>query len=46
MKKLLAQGKTDLLNRFISKKTGKPFNAFLALDKNGKVRFEFPPRDN
>ena len=34
MKKLLAQRKTDLLNRFISKKTGKPFNAFLALGKN------------
>ena len=46
MKKLLAQGKTDLLNRFISKKRGKPFNAFLALGKNGKVRFEFPQRDN
>ena len=43
MKKLLAEGKTDLLNRFISKKTGKPFNAFLVL-KNGKVRFEFEPR--
>ena len=46
MKKLLAKRKTDLLNQFISKKTGKPFNAFLALDKNGKVRFEFPPRDD
>ena len=46
MKKLLAEGKTELLNQFISKKTGKPFNAFLVLDKNGKIRFEFPPRDN
>ena len=46
MKKLLAQRKTDLLNQFISKKSGKPFNAFLVLGKNGKVRFQFPPRDN
>ena len=46
MKKLLAQRKTDLLNQFISKKSGKPFKAFLVLGKNGKVRFEFPPRDN
>ena len=44
MKKLLAKGKTDLLNRFISKKSGKPFNAFLALGQNGKVGFEFEPR--
>ena len=46
MKKLLAQGKTDLLNQFISKRSGKPFNAFLVLAKNGKVRFQFPPRDD
>ena len=46
MKKLLPEGRTDLLNRFISKKTGKPFNAFLSLGKRGKVGFEFPPRDD
>jgi predicted nucleic-acid-binding Zn-ribbon protein len=40
--KLLAAGKTDLLDKFISKK-GRPFKAFLALDK-GKVGFEFEPR--
>ena len=44
MEKLLAEGKTDLLNRFISKKTGRAFNAFLSLGNNGKVKFEFEPR--
>ncbi len=42
MQKLLATGKTDLLEKFISKK-GRPFKAFLAL-KNGGVTFEFEPR--
>ncbi len=43
--KLLAEGKTDLLTKFVSKKSraGKPFSAFLKLEK-GKVVFEFPPR--
>jgi len=40
--KLLSAGKTDLLDKFISKK-GRPFKAFLVLDK-GKVGFEFEPR--
>jgi len=40
--KLLAEGKTDLIRRFISKK-GKPFSAFLKID-GGKVAFEFEPR--
>jgi DNA topoisomerase-3 len=43
--KLLSKGKTDLLDKFISGKTGKPFSAYLVLDENGKVGFEFPPRD-
>jgi len=43
-KKLLAKGKTDLLDKFISK-AGKPFSAYLTLDENSKVVFEFPPRD-
>ena len=38
--KLHASGKTDLLNKFISKK-GRPFSAFLLLEKNGRVGFEF-----
>ena len=42
--KLLVSGKTDLLNNFISK-AGKPFPAYLVLDENGKVSFEFPPRE-
>jgi len=45
MAKLLETGKTDLLPRFISKK-GRPFKAFLVLDKEGKVGFEFEPRAN
>ena len=42
MQKLLATGKTDLLDKFISKK-GRPFKAFLVL-KEGDVSFEFQPR--
>jgi DNA topoisomerase-3 len=42
--KLLAAGRTDLLNKFISK-TGRPFPAYLVLDEAGKVSFEFPPRE-
>ena len=41
--KMLETGKTDLLPRFISKK-GRPFSAYLKLDKLGKVGFEFEPR--
>jgi len=39
MQKLMTTGKTDLLQRFISKK-GRPFSAHLKLE-NGKVGFEF-----
>src|SRR5207302_1159010 len=42
MEKLLQTGKTDLLEKFISKK-GRPFKAYLA-QKEGKVAFEFEPR--
>jgi hypothetical protein len=42
--KLLADGKTDLLKEFVSKKTGRKFEAFLVL-KDGKVSFEFAPRE-
>jgi DNA topoisomerase III len=38
--KLLQTGKTDLLTKFISKK-GRPFSAYLAVDANGKIGFEF-----
>ena len=43
MQKLLATGKTDLLEKFISKK-GRPFKAFLVV-KDGRVGFEFEPRE-
>lgn len=43
MQKLLAEGKTDLLPRFISKK-GRPFKAFLVRQPEGRVGFEFMPR--
>jgi len=43
MEKLLAEGKTDLLPRFISKK-GRPFKAFLVRQPEGRVGFEFMPR--
>jgi DNA topoisomerase-3 len=41
--KLLTDGRTDLLTKFISK-AGKPFSAFLIVDDAGKVGFDFPPR--
>ena len=40
--KILTTGKTDLLDKFISKK-GRPFSAYLKLEKNGKTSFEFEP---
>jgi DNA topoisomerase-3 len=44
VKKLLAEGKTDLLKGFVSKKTNRKFEAFLVL-KDGGTAFEFPPRE-
>jgi DNA topoisomerase-3 len=45
MSKLLASGKTDLMENFVSNKTRRKFKAFLAYDKKeGKVSFEFEPR--
>jgi DNA topoisomerase-3 len=45
MTKLLATGKTDLLDNFVSNKTRRKFKAYLAYDKKeGKVAFEFEPR--
>jgi DNA topoisomerase-3 len=44
MVKLLATGKTDLLEKFVSMRTRRPFKAFLVWDKEaGKVNFEFAP---
>jgi DNA topoisomerase-3 len=43
--KLLATGKTSLLENFVSNKTRRKFKAYLAWDpKEGKVGFEFEPR--
>ena len=42
--KILAAGKSDLLDKFISK-SGRPFPAFLVMDEKGKITFEFPPRE-
>ena len=42
--KILATKKSDVLDKFISK-SGKPFPAFLVMDKKGKITFEFPTRD-
>jgi DNA topoisomerase-3 len=45
MTKLLKEGKTDLLENFVSNKTRRKFKARLAYDaKEGKVSFEFEPR--
>jgi DNA topoisomerase III len=47
MRKLLATGKTDLLEKFVSNKTRRAFKAFLAWDPAaGKVGFEFEPRES
>jgi DNA topoisomerase-3 len=43
--KLLATRKTDLLDKFVSKRTGRAFKAFLVLDKENKVAFEFEKRE-
>ena len=41
--KLLAAGRTDLMEQFVSK-SGRPFPAHLILGDKGKVEFDFPPR--
>ncbi len=41
MTKLLEEGQTDLLAGFVSQRTHRPFKAYLALDKDGKVSFKF-----
>jgi DNA topoisomerase-3 len=47
VEKLLATGKTDLLDKFVSMRTRRAFKAFLAWNKDeGKVTFEFEPRDS
>ena len=44
MQKLLADGKTDMLEKFVSMRTRRAFKAMLAWDAaEGKVNFEFAP---
>ena len=45
MQKLLATGKTDLLKDFVSARTRRKFSAYLVRGKDGKVGFEFEPRE-
>ncbi|MBI5330940.1 MAG: DNA topoisomerase III [Betaproteobacteria bacterium] len=45
MRKLLAEGKTDLLTGFVSARTRRKFSAFLVRDPAGKVGFEFEVRE-
>jgi DNA topoisomerase-3 len=42
--KMLTTGKTDLLEKFWSQRTRRPFSAFLALKEDGTTGFEFAPR--
>jgi DNA topoisomerase III len=44
MRKLLKSRKTDLL-QFVSQRTRRPFSAFLVVQKDGKVGFEFEAKD-
>ncbi|MCD8533304.1 MAG: DNA topoisomerase III [Verrucomicrobia bacterium] len=44
MVKLLNEKKTDLLHKFISKKTKRAFSAHLVLTEKGDISFEFAPR--
>ncbi len=44
MRKLLVEGKTDLLPGFISQRTRRPFKAYLVRGKDGKTSFEFEER--
>ena len=41
VKKLLGEGKTDLLTKFISKKNNRPFKAFLLISKDGRSALNF-----
>lgn len=42
--KLLTEKKTDLLERFWSNRTRRPFSAYLIVREDGGIGFEFPPR--
>ena len=44
MNKLLTEKKTDLLENFVSNRNNRKFKAFLVLNDEGKVGFEFEQR--
>jgi DNA topoisomerase-3 len=44
MRKLLSDGRTDLLTGFVSSRTRRKFKAFLVRGADGKIGFEFEPR--
>lgn len=45
VQKILSQGRSDLLENFVSNRNHRKFKAFLVLDpKTGKIGFEFQPR--
>lgn len=44
MRKLLSDGRTDLLPGFVSSRTRRKFKAYLVRGADGKVGFEFEPR--
>ena len=44
MEKLLTNGRTDLLDGFVSSRTNRKFKAFLVRQPDGKIGFEFEPR--
>ncbi|MDR1437901.1 MAG: DNA topoisomerase 3 [Puniceicoccales bacterium] len=41
---LIQQGKTPLIDNFISNRTGRYFSAYVSFGKEGRIEFEFPPR--
>ncbi len=44
-KVLVETGKSPMLHKFISNKTKRAFSAYLTLGKDGKIAFEFEPRE-
>ncbi len=45
IRKLLTEGRTGLIQGFQSSKTRRFFDAYLKLSPQGKISFEFPPRE-
>jgi DNA topoisomerase-3 len=45
LKRLLSGQKTELIKGFQSSKTRRFFDAYLQLSKDGKITFDFPPRE-